>query len=152
MSSKPTVPSDLDIAQAATLEPVEAIAEKMGLERTDIEIYGDKMAKVKLDVIERFKDRPNAKYILVTAITPTPLGEGKSTTTVGLGQAMPHIGKTATIAIRQPASRDRRIDAIEQVALRDGESLVRNGATKNGEQAFVHDDSVPGFTVSLCFI
>ncbi len=103
MSSQPIVPSDIDIAQAATLEPIEAIAEKMGLERSDIEIYGDTIAKVKLETIDKLKDRPNAKYILVTAITPTPLGEGKSTTTVGLGQAMKYLGKTATIAIRQPS-------------------------------------------------
>ncbi len=75
----------------------------MGLTRADIEFYGDNMAKVKLEALERLQDRPNAKYILVTAITPTPLGEGKSTTTVGLGQAMSHVGKTATIAIRQPS-------------------------------------------------
>ena len=103
MSTKTSVPSDLDIAQAAQLEPIEAIAEKMGLTRHDIEFYGDNMAKVKLEAQEKLSSRPNAKYILVTAITPTPLGEGKSTTTVGLGQAMSHIGKTATIAIRQPS-------------------------------------------------
>ncbi|MEZ4584567.1 MAG: formate--tetrahydrofolate ligase, partial [Caldilineaceae bacterium] len=103
MSTKTPVPSDLDIAQAATLRPIEEIAEKMGLTRKDIEFYGDSMAKVKLEAQETLKDRPNAKYILVTAISPTPLGEGKSTTTVGLGQAMHHIGKTATIAIRQPS-------------------------------------------------
>lgn len=97
------VPSDIEIAQAATLLPIEAIAEKMGLTRADIELYGDNMAKVKLEAIERLQTRPNAKYILVTSITPTPLGEGKSTTTVGLGQAMSHIGKTATVAIRQPS-------------------------------------------------
>ena len=97
------VPSDIEIAQAATLQPIEAIAEKMGLTRADIELYGDNMAKVKLETIERLQARPNAKYVLVTAITPTPLGEGKSTTTVGLGQAMQHIGKSATIAIRQPS-------------------------------------------------
>lgn len=97
------VPSDIEIAQAAKLEPIEAIAEKMGLARREIELYGDNMAKVKLEALERLADRPNAKYILVTAITPTPLGEGKSTTTVGLGQAMAHIGKTSTIAIRQPS-------------------------------------------------
>jgi len=97
------VPSDIEIAQAATLEPIEAIAEKMGLTRADIEIYGDTMAKVKLEAIEKLKDRPNAKYVVVTAITPTPLGEGKSTTTVGLGQGLHHIGKRATIAIRQPS-------------------------------------------------
>ena len=75
----------------------------MGLSRADIELYGENMAKIKLDAIDKLKDRPNAKYIVVTAITPTPLGEGKSTTTVGLGQAMHHIGKRATIAIRQPS-------------------------------------------------
>ena len=103
MSITHTVPSDIEIAQAAKLLPIEAIAEKMGLERRDIEFYGDSIAKVKLEAIDRLQDRPNAKYILVTAITPTPLGEGKSTTTVGLGQALHHIGKTATIAIRQPS-------------------------------------------------
>jgi formate--tetrahydrofolate ligase len=98
-----SIPSDLDIAQAATLQPVWEIAEKMGLAREDIELYGDHMAKIKLETLDKLKDRPNARYILVTAITPTPLGEGKSTTTVGLGQGMVHVGKTATIAIRQPS-------------------------------------------------
>jgi len=97
------VPSDIDIAQAAKLEPIESIAEKMGLERSDIEFYGDAMAKIKLEAIEKLSSRPNAKYIVVTAVTPTPLGEGKSTTTVGLGQGMHHVGKSATIAIRQPS-------------------------------------------------
>lgn len=102
MPSTP-VPSDLDIAQAAKLQPIEAIAEKMGLERDDIEFYGKSMAKIRLEVLEKLKDRPDAKYILVTAVTPTPLGEGKSTTTVGLGQGLHHVGKTANIAIRQPS-------------------------------------------------
>ncbi len=97
------VPSDLEIAQAAKLLPIWEIAAKMGLERKDIELYGDYMAKVKLEALEKLQDRPNAKYILVTAVTPTPLGEGKSTTTVGLGQGLHHVGKTATIAIRQPS-------------------------------------------------
>lgn len=97
------VPSDIEIAQAAKLEPIEAIAEKMGLSRRDIEFYGDAVAKVKLEALEHLQDRPNAKYVLVTSITPTPLGEGKSTTLVGLGQGMKHIGRRATIAIRQPS-------------------------------------------------
>ena len=101
--SRSTVPSDLDIAQAAELLPVWEVAEKMGLGRSDIELYGDHMAKVRLEAVEGLADRPNARYVLVTAITPTPLGEGKSTTTVGLGQGMHHIGKTATVAIRQPS-------------------------------------------------
>ena len=101
--SKPAVPSDLDIAQSADLRPIQEIAEQMGLKRDDIELHGDHMAKVRLAAIERLADRPNARYVLVTAITPTPLGEGKSTTTVGLGQGLHHIGKTATVAIRQPS-------------------------------------------------
>jgi formate--tetrahydrofolate ligase len=97
------VPSDIEIAQAATLQPIEAIAEKMGLSRNDIEFYGESMAKVKLEATDKLQNRPNAKYVVVTAITPTPLGEGKSTTTVGLGQAMRHIGKSAIVAMRQPS-------------------------------------------------
>ena len=102
MSNTP-VPSDLEIAQAANIRPIWEIAEMMGLEREDIELYGDQMAKVRLEAIEKLAERPNARYVLVTAITPTPLGEGKSTTTVGLGQGMHHIGRTATVAIRQPS-------------------------------------------------
>ena len=101
--SRRAVPSDLEIAQAADLRPIWEIAERMGLGRSDIELYGDHMAKVRLEAVEALADRPNARYVLVTAITPTPLGEGKSTTTVGLGQGMHHIGKTATVAIRQPS-------------------------------------------------
>jgi len=98
-----SVPSDLEIAQAANLLPIEAIAEQMGLDRDDIEFYGKFMAKIRLETLDKLKDRPNAKYILVTAVTPTPLGEGKSTTTVGLGQGLKHVGKRANIAIRQPS-------------------------------------------------
>ena len=101
--STTAVPSDLDIAQAADLRPIWEIAERMGLERSDIELHGDHIAKVRLEAVDRLSERPNARYVLVTAITPTPLGEGKSTTTVGLGQGMHHIGKTATVAIRQPS-------------------------------------------------
>ncbi len=101
--SKTPVPSDLEIAQTANIRPIWEIAEKMGLEREDIELYGDQMAKVRLEAIKKLAERPNARYVLVTAITPTPLGEGKSTTTVGLGQGMHHIGRTATVAIRQPS-------------------------------------------------
>ena len=101
--STKSVPSDLDIAQAAKLEPIDTIAERMGLAPEDIERHGDHLAKVKLSAIDRLKDQPAAKYILVTAITPTPLGEGKTTTTVGLAQAMNRIGKRTSLAIRQPS-------------------------------------------------
>jgi formate--tetrahydrofolate ligase len=96
-------PSDLEIARGAQLEPLGDIAKEMGLREGLLEPYGENVAKIKLDAIDELADRPRARYVVVTAITPTPLGEGKTTTTVGLGQAFRHIGKTATIAIRQPS-------------------------------------------------
>jgi formate--tetrahydrofolate ligase len=96
--------SDLAIAQAATMQPVAKIAEEMGLSAEDFDTYGSPhVAKLSLSAIDKLKDRPNAKYVVVTAITPTPLGEGKTTTLVGLGQAMKHIGKRGIIALRQPS-------------------------------------------------
>ncbi len=97
------VPSDIDIAQAATLQPIVEIAQAMGLSEDDLELYGRHKAKVHLDVLERLASRPTGKYIDVTAITPTPLGEGKTTTTVGLGMGLNAIGKRAAITIRQPS-------------------------------------------------
>ncbi|MBX3265885.1 MAG: formate--tetrahydrofolate ligase [Acidobacteria bacterium] len=96
--------SDLQIAQSAKLRPVVEIAEQLGLGPDDIDLYGSPyIGKVRLDVIEKFKDRPNAKYIDISAITPTPLGEGKSTTLIGLGEAMKHLGKRSVITLRQPS-------------------------------------------------
>ncbi len=96
-------PSDLEIARHASLKPLADIADGMGLPAHLLEPYGESVAKISLAAIEELADRPPAKYVVVTAITPTPLGEGKTTTTVGLGQAMRHIGKRATISIRQPS-------------------------------------------------
>jgi formate--tetrahydrofolate ligase len=96
-------PSDLEIARKASLKPLGEIAASMGLPAEFMQPYGDDVAKIRLEAIDALKDRPKAKYVVVTAVTPTPLGEGKTTTTVGLGQAMSHIGKKATIAIRQPS-------------------------------------------------
>jgi formate--tetrahydrofolate ligase len=96
-------PSDLAIAQAATLKPLGEIADAMGLPQRLLEPYGENVAKIKLSAIEELSDRPRAKYVMVTAVTPTPLGEGKTTTTVGLGQGMSHVGRQATVAIRQPS-------------------------------------------------
>ena len=96
-------PSDLEIARGARLAPLGDIAAEMGLREGLLERYGDSVAKIKLEAIEELADRPKARYVVVSAITPTPLGEGKTTTTVGLGQAFRHIGKRATIAIRQPS-------------------------------------------------
>ncbi len=96
-------PSDLEIAKAANLKPLTEIAEGSGIPTELLEPYGTGAAKVKLEAIDAMADRPRAKYVVVSAITPTPLGEGKTTTTVGLGQAFQHIGSSATIAIRQPS-------------------------------------------------
>lgn len=98
------VPSDIDIAQEAEIKPITQIAEEVGLLPSEIEFYGDYKAKVRLEVLERLKDVPNGKYVDVTAITPTPLGEGKTTTTVGLSQALgAHLGKRVFTCIRQPS-------------------------------------------------
>ena len=95
--------SDLEIARRASLKPMSEIAASMGIGEHLLVPYGEQVAKIKLDAIAELAQRPKAKYVVVSAITPTPLGEGKTTTTVGLGQAMHHIGKQATIAIRQPS-------------------------------------------------
>ncbi len=101
---KKPVPADIDIAQGANLKPITQITEELGLLPEEVELYGPYKAKIKLDVLERLKDHPNGKYIDVTAITPTPLGEGKTTTTVGLSQALgAHLGKSVMTCIRQPS-------------------------------------------------
>jgi methylenetetrahydrofolate dehydrogenase (NADP+) / methenyltetrahydrofolate cyclohydrolase / formyltetrahydrofolate synthetase len=98
------VPTDIDIAQEAILKPISQVAEELGLLPEEIEFYGNTKAKVRLDVLERLKNLPDGKYIDVTAITPTPLGEGKTTTTVGLSQALgAHLGKNVITCIRQPS-------------------------------------------------
>ena len=94
---------DLQIAKSARLLPPTELAGAMGLDPALLEPYGNDVAKVRLEAIEALADRPKAKYVIVSAITPTPLGEGKTTTTVGLGQAMARTGRRATIAIRQPS-------------------------------------------------
>jgi formate--tetrahydrofolate ligase len=96
-------PSDLAIARQAQLKPIDDIAGEMGLGGHLLEAYGRDVLKIRLEAVQELADRPKAKYVVVSAITPTPLGEGKTTTTVGLGQAMRHIGRRATVAIRQPS-------------------------------------------------
>ncbi len=98
-----SVPSDLEIAQAADVRPILEMAAKLGLSQDDLDLYGAYKAKVHLSVLEKFKDRPQGKYIDVTAITPTPLGEGKTTTSIGLTQALGKLGRNAVICIRQPS-------------------------------------------------
>ena len=92
------VPSDLEIAQAVELKPILEIAASLGLTIDDLDLYGKYKAKIHLDVLEKFADRPQGKYIDVTAITPTPLGEGKTTTTVGLTQGLGVLGKSVVAA------------------------------------------------------
>ena len=98
-----TFPTDLEIARQARLLPMPEIAAKMGIGPHLLEPYGYDVAKIRLEAIDELASQPKAKYVVVSAITPTPLGEGKTTTTVGLGQALSLIGKRATVAIRQPS-------------------------------------------------
>jgi len=98
------VPSDIEIAQAGKLKPILQIAEELGIKESELELFGPYKAKIKLEILDRLAKRPNGKYIDVTAITPTPLGEGKTTTTVGVSQALgAHLGKKVMTVIRQPS-------------------------------------------------
>ncbi|TET52672.1 MAG: formate--tetrahydrofolate ligase, partial [Anaerolineales bacterium] len=97
------VPSDIEIAQAAELLPVREVAGAVGLSEDDLDLYGKYKAKVHIDVLDKLADRPNGKYVDVTAITPTPLGEGKTVTTIGLSQGLHYIGKKVLTCIRQPS-------------------------------------------------
>ncbi|MEN9563406.1 MAG: formate--tetrahydrofolate ligase [Chloroflexota bacterium] len=98
------VPSDIDIAQAGKLKSIMQIAAELGIRENELELFGPYKAKIKLEILDRLKGKPNGIYVDVTAITPTPLGEGKTTTTVGLSQALgAHLGKKVITAIRQPS-------------------------------------------------
>lgn len=91
----------LDIARKANLVPIKDVAAAIGITEDLLQPYGEYVAKLKLGAIAALADRPQARYVVVTAVTPTPLGEGKTTTTLGLAQGMHHVGKRATAAIRQ---------------------------------------------------
>jgi formate--tetrahydrofolate ligase len=95
------VSSERDIAHVAKLKPIAEVARTVGLDDDDLELYGKYKAKVSLDVLKKFKDRPNGKYIVVTSITPTPMGEGKTTTSVGLSMAMNRVGYRTGLCLRQ---------------------------------------------------
>jgi formate--tetrahydrofolate ligase len=97
------VRSDIEIAQSATLKPIIEIATRLGIPAASVENYGHYKAKIALDYIDSLKDKPDGKLILVTALSPTPAGEGKTTTTVGLGDALNKIGKKAVICLREPS-------------------------------------------------
>lgn len=95
--------TDIEIAQAANMLPISEVADGLSIDAEDLEFYGKYKAKLPLSLCEKYKDRPDGKLILVTAINPTPAGEGKTTVTVGLGEAMQKIGKNAVIALREPS-------------------------------------------------
>ena len=97
------IPSDIAIAQAAHMEPITDIAARLGIDEDELELYGKYKAKVQPKVLKRLANKPDGKLILVTAITPTPAGEGKTTTSVGLVQGLAHIGKNACVALREPS-------------------------------------------------
>ncbi|MBP2663689.1 MAG: fhs 3, partial [Firmicutes bacterium] len=95
--------SDVEIAQEATMSPIVAVAKELSIPSEEVELYGNYKAKISLSTWERIKDRPSGKLILVTAINPTPAGEGKTTTTVGLGDSLRRKGKKVVIALREPS-------------------------------------------------
>ena len=95
--------SDIEIAQKNVMEPISKIADKVGIVPEELEQYGHYKAKITLDVLKRLEKKPDGKLVLVTAITPTPAGEGKSTTSIGLAQALNRVGKKAVVALREPS-------------------------------------------------
>ena len=98
-----TIPSDLEISRSTPLKPLPDIAAQLGIGSHLLEPHGRNVAKISLEAIDELAGNPQAKYVVVSAITPTPLGEGKTTTTIGLGQALHHLGKRSAVAVRQPS-------------------------------------------------
>jgi formate--tetrahydrofolate ligase len=96
-------PADIDIARAALMRPIREIAADLGIEEDDLESFGKYKAKVSLDLYRRLADAPTGKPVLVTAITPTPAGEGKTTTSIGLADALKRIGKPTAVCLREPS-------------------------------------------------
>ena len=95
--------TDIEIAQEAKMVPIREVAAKLGIEEDDLELYGKYKTKLSSDLWEKVKNNKDGKLVLVTAINPTPAGEGKTTISVGLGQALCRIGKKASIALREPS-------------------------------------------------
>ena len=95
--------TDVEIAQSAKMKPISEIAQKLGLEDDDLELYGKYKAKIALEAINRLENNPDGKLVLVTAINPTPAGEGKTTTMIGLSQALNKLGKKSVVAMREPS-------------------------------------------------
>ena len=126
--------SDIEIAQAAKMRPIMDIArEKLGIAPENLNPYGHYKAKVSMDYIKSLKDKKNGKLILVTAITPTPAGEGKTTTTVGLTDALNHIGKKAMMCLREPS-----LGSVVRHEGRRGRRRLRPGGADGGHQPPLH--------------
>ena len=102
-SASSNVPADIDIARKASMLPIAEIAANLGISDDTLELYGRYKAKVSLDLFHRLDDAPTGKLVLVTAITPTPAGEGKTTTSIGLADALRRIGKKAVVCLREPS-------------------------------------------------
>ena len=126
--------SDIEIAQKAKMQRITKVAqEKLGIADEHLEPYGHYKAKVSLEYLDTLKDRKNGKLILVTAISPTPAGEGKTTTTVGLGDALNHIGKKAVICLREPS-----LGPGVRHEGRRGRRRLRAGGADGGHQPALH--------------
>lgn len=95
--------TDIEISQQTKLLPIQEVGRQVGLEEADLELYGPYKAKISLEVLHRLEDKPDGRLVLVTAMTPTPAGEGKTTNTIGLTQALWRMGKKAILAIREPS-------------------------------------------------
>lgn len=95
--------TDIEIAQEAVMEPIVKVAQKLGIKEDELELYGKYKAKISDEYMNSIKGNPDGKLVLVTAINPTPAGEGKTTTSVGLGEAFGKLGKKAVIALREPS-------------------------------------------------
>ena len=95
--------TDVEIAQSTVMEPIKNVADKIGLTEDDLELYGKYKAKISLETIKKVENNPDGKLILVTAINPTPAGEGKTTTMIGLSQALHQLGKKSVVAMREPS-------------------------------------------------
>lgn len=98
------VPSDIEISRAQRPKPIKELAKEIGIYERELEVYGHTKAKVSLSILDRLQQRKNGKYVVVTAITPTPFGEGKSTTTIGLAQGLcTQLGRNSFACVRQPS-------------------------------------------------
>lgn len=125
--------TDIEIAKQADIKPISDIAEKLGISADELEFYGKYKAKLPLSLLKKYENKEDGKLILVTAINPTPAGEGKTTVTVGLGEAMNRIGKKAVIALREPS-----MGPVFGIKGRCCRRRLRSGNTDGGHKSSFH--------------